>query len=73
MLFNEVKMKSKLVTVGTIAREIGMPIYTVQYYLASRKIKPKARAGRLRIYDRGTIERIRQEYESNRGSDTDAS
>ena len=65
-------MKSEI-TVGTIAREIGIPIYTVQYYLSSRKIKPKTRAGRLRIYDQGTIERVRNEYEANRRGTDDAS
>jgi hypothetical protein len=55
----------KLLTVGTIADELGLSLARVQYILAARRhIRPVARAGALRLFDEKALAQIR--YESNR-------
>ena len=52
----------QLKTPGVIAAEAGEPLHRVLYILSTRShIKPSARAGRLRLYDRKTIALIRRE------------
>ena len=51
---------NRLITVGQIAQQTGLPIHRVEYLIASRKIKPIARAGHLRIFDERAVEQIRQ-------------
>jgi len=52
----------QLITPGTIAREINQPIHRVLHILATRSaIRPAARAGRIRLYDRQAIEVVRRE------------
>ena len=60
MLLEDMNMK-RLITVGTIAEEIDCPIWKVQYLLQSRGIRPKQRAGHLRIYSEQVIELLRNE------------
>lgn len=54
----------QLITPGTIARELDQPIHRVLHVLATRPaIQPSARAGRIRLYDRETLEKVRCEIE----------
>ncbi len=51
-----------LLTSGRIAAELGVRLPRVVYVLATRPhIKPRARAGTLRLYDRHAIAMIRDE------------
>lgn len=52
----------KLVTVGVIATELGVPVDRVRRILQSRlHIKPKAYAGNVRLFDNGAIAQVRHE------------
>lgn len=52
----------KLITPGVIARELGVPLHRVTNVLRTRPyIKPKARAGTLRLYGRNAIAMVRHE------------
>lgn len=48
-------------TPGRIAQKLGVPTHRIQYIVATRKIKPAAYAGRLRLFDRNALARIRHE------------
>lgn len=51
-----------LLTSGRIAAELEVPLPRVLYVLATRPlIRPRARAGILRLYDRDTVKMVRQE------------
>jgi hypothetical protein len=51
-----------LLTPGKIAEELGVKLQRVLYVLSTRRhIRPVARAGTLRLYDRPTIASIRYE------------
>jgi hypothetical protein len=51
----------KLITPGVIADTLGAPLGRVLYVLATRRhIRPAARAGTLRLYDRRAVAMIRQ-------------
>ena len=53
---------ARLRTPGVIAAELGVPLHRVAYVLQSRPhIRPSARAGRLRLYDRAAVALIRHE------------
>lgn len=55
----------RLLTVGRIADELGLPLARVQYILAARRhIRPVARAGTLRLFDVRVLAQVR--YEANR-------
>ncbi len=52
----------RLVTPGVIAAELRVPIHRVLHVLATRQhIRPSARAGTLRLYDRRAIALVRHE------------
>ena len=52
----------KLRTPGVVAKELAVPLHRVLHILNTRHhIKPKARAGRLRLYDRDAVALIRHE------------
>ncbi len=53
-------------TVGDIARESGRPIHGVVYFIKSRGIKHVARAGKIRLFDGPTVERIVRELRLSR-------
>lgn len=65
--YGALEMEKSLITVGTIARETGIPIATVQYILYSRGIAPDCRAGRLRVFSEKAIDRVRAEYNNIHG------
>ena len=49
-------------TPGVIARELDEPLHRVLYTLRTRPhIRPSARAGRLRLYDRQAVAMVRHE------------
>jgi hypothetical protein len=52
----------KLITPGVIASELRVPLHRVLHVLASRQhIRPAARAGTLRLYDRRAVAMVRHE------------
>lgn len=52
----------KLLTAGRLAHELGEPIHRVLHVLATRQhIRPLARAGTLRLYDRDALASVRHE------------
>ena len=52
----------RLRTVGRMAEELGEPLHRVVHVLRSRRgIRPAARAGRLRLFDRAAVEAVRRE------------
>ena len=52
----------KLITPGVIADELGEPLHRVLNVLATRQhIRPAARAGTLRLYDRRAVAMVRHE------------
>ena len=51
---------ARLRTPGVLAAELDVPLHRVLYILQTRDhIKPSARAGRLRLYDREAVALIR--------------
>lgn len=60
----------RLDTPGRIAAKLGVPTHRVQYVITTRGITPSAYAGRLRLFNRDAIARIRHELtaiEARRG------
>ena len=56
---------AKLRTPGVLAADLDVPLHRVMYILQTRDhIKPSARAGRLRLYDREALALIRHELNS---------
>ena len=52
----------KLITVGVMAAKLGSPLHRVLHILATRPhIKPSARAGTLRLFERRAIAMVRHE------------
>jgi hypothetical protein len=55
-------MAPKLITPGVIASELSVPLHRVLHVLRTRAhIKPSARAGTLRLYDRRAVAMVRHE------------
>lgn len=51
-----------LVTSGVIAAELGEPLHRVLHVLRTRPhIRPRARGGTLRLYDRDAVAQVRHE------------
>jgi len=52
----------RLITVGLLAAELGEPLHRVLHVLATRRhIRPCARAGTLRLYERRAVAMVRHE------------
>ncbi|MBX3355253.1 MAG: hypothetical protein KF724_06105 [Phycisphaeraceae bacterium] len=52
----------RLVTPGVIARELRAPLHRVLYVLTTRRhVRPKARAGAIRLYAEDAIAQVRHE------------
>jgi hypothetical protein len=52
----------RLITVGIIAAQLGEPLHRVLHVLATRPhIRPAARAGTLRLYNRKAVAMVRHE------------
>ncbi len=59
---NDPSATPRLITVGVIAAELDQPLHRVLNVLATRPhIKPAARAGTLRLYDRQAVAQVRHE------------
>ncbi len=55
-------MEIKLNTPGRLATVLGVPLHRVQYLLRTRPhIRPAARAGTLRLFDRRALAMLRHE------------
>ena len=53
---------AQLLTPGRIATELSEPLHRVQYVLLTRPhIRPRARAGILRLFDRDALAMVRHE------------
>jgi hypothetical protein len=51
-----------LLTIGVIAAELHVPLHRVQHILRTRQhIRPSARAGTLRLFDRRAVAQVRHE------------
>ena len=56
------RIPPKLITPGVIAAQVQAPMHRVLHVLATRShIKPAARAGTLRLYDRASVATVRRE------------
>jgi hypothetical protein len=52
----------QLRTAGVVATELSVPLHRVLHILATRPhIRPSARAGTLRLYDRKAVAQVRHE------------
>ncbi len=52
----------RFITPGVIAEKIGVPIHRVLHVLSTRKhIRPRARAGTLRLYNNEAVAAVRHE------------
>lgn len=52
----------RLITTGVLAAALGEPLHRVQRILATRRhIRPAARAGTLRLYDKTAVAMVRHE------------
>ena len=51
----------QLNTIGRIAGKLGVPVHRVQYVVQRTALVPAAYAGRLRLFDREAVARIRHE------------
>ncbi len=52
----------RLITAGVIASELGEPLHRVLHVLTTRQhIRPSARAGTLRLYDKRAVAMVRHE------------
>lgn len=58
---------SRLLTVGELSRQLGVPVHRVRYLLLARGMRPTARAGQAWIYGREVLERLRLEMPSGAG------
>lgn len=54
---------NELLTVGEVAAEIGIPVYTVQYAISQDSIQPRQRAGIYRLFGRDQITAIKEAVE----------
>jgi hypothetical protein len=52
----------RLTTPGVMAAQLGVPLHRILHILATREhIRPAARAGTLRLYDRRAVAMVRHE------------
>ena len=67
-----VRREPTLRTPGVLAADLGEPLHRVLYVLRTRPhIRPAARAGRLRLYDRDAAALIRHELNAMDARRTD--
>lgn len=68
----ELRITPRLITPGVIAKQLGEPLHRVLNVLRTRQyIRPLARGGTLRLYDRRAIAMVRHELnaiDAKRGS-----
>ena len=54
-------------TVGEIAKQLDWPIHRVDYFIRSRGIKCKMRAGQLRVFPKSIVARLQNERGRGQG------
>ena len=52
------QINERLLTVEEIAKRLGTTYFQVQHYVRARHLKPKFRAGRIRIFDEVEFQKI---------------
>ena len=60
-----------LLTIGQLAQQLGQPTHRVTYIINSRGIEPVRRAGVIRLFDAGVLDRVQGEMDliaARRGS-----
>lgn len=60
-------------TIGEIARRLGVPVHRVEYVVRTRSLRPAARAGNLRVFleaDTGFIASELRRMDADRGRAT---
>ncbi len=58
----ELRITPRLITPGVIAKQLDEPLHRVLHVLRTRPyIRPSARAGTLRLYDRQAVAMVRHE------------
>lgn len=50
-----------LLTVGQVAKQLGVDTHRVAYVIRSRRIQPFGRAGNFRVFDEAAVHRIASE------------
>jgi len=56
----------RALTTGVMAERLGVPLHKIEYLISSRRIQPVTRAGNLRVFDEGAVDRLRSELEASR-------
>lgn len=54
----------QLLTPGRLAEALDVPLHRVQHVLKTRDIRPIARAGTLRLYNKAAVDRVREELDA---------
>lgn len=54
------KTQCSLLTVGDIAAELDVAIHRIRYAIATHHIRPKQRAGIIRLFDESAVEALRE-------------
>ena len=49
-----------LLTIGQIQNKVGLPIWRINYIIQTRRIQPKGRIGRVRVFSPAVIQMILQ-------------
>ena len=60
------KRPVEMLTIGRIARRLQVPMHRVDYAIRTRRIRPVARAGTLRVFAVGQLDLIRAAVKSCR-------
>lgn len=55
------RTQTQLATVGVIADQLGIKVHRVTHAIRALGLKPAARAGRMRVFDDASIDRIKAE------------
>jgi len=55
-------MPYQLLTSGQIARKLNVPLHRVTYFLRTRGIKPRAKAGPYYVYDDAAMKKIKEYF-----------
>ncbi len=54
-------MNNNLMTLGTLAERLGIKIHRAEYLVRSRHVQPAGTAGRYRLFDGKTLEKLQRE------------
>lgn len=48
-------------TIGEIARQVGCPVHRIEYVIRTRNLRPKERAGNIRVFSEADVQFIASE------------